>query len=127
MRGEGEAELWVSCPQAPGLSWSAGFLGGVGGRHQSFCLWSESGEDTAGPGAMASSPCSTPPPMPLLRNGSIFSVIYPFLWIMSDQRLRTERLFTDFLSQNLQFADEKAEAQKTSESSKVSPASSCQS
>lgn len=54
-------------------------------------------------------------------------MLHPLLWILSDRRLRTERLLRDILSQNLQFADEKAEAQKTSESSKVSPASSCQS
>lgn len=70
---------------------------------------------------------SHPPLVPLLRNGKVFSVLHPLLWILSDRRLRTERLLRDILSQNLQFADEKAEAQKTSESSKVSPASSCQS
>lgn len=100
---------------------------GGGVRHQSFRLWSESGKDIAGPGATASSPCPTPPLVPLLRNGKVFSVLHPLLWILSDRRLRTERLLRDILSQNLQFADEKAEAQKTSELSKVSPASSCQS
>lgn len=35
---------------------------------------------------------------------------------------RTKRLLQDFLYQILQFADEKTEAQKSSEASKVTPA-----